>query len=285
MITRPRLQLVTLVLIVCLAYTGCAPVGVPPGAEDKYGCQEPPPDTFTSAGVEAHFAQSTFSKVITGAVDIKTNPSVVSLASHAIRSARIRDKIRCLAINRDKFNTAQTIYLDLTNAFLETNPSPEDFIKWQQQNPFPANSVEQIQLLEKEVDKLRGQVETDNQELRTLQERTRERRLTASNQKSFAEELAKGDKDSIAIGYLMGNSESQRFAMDLEEGLKVSGWKTTLMAMSPIGHFLVGVQVAVQNPVKPSVMSLLSALQRIGVPVKVNWSAKANPPIQLDVFQ
>jgi hypothetical protein len=253
-----------LALAICVGFTGCAPVGVPPGGQDKYGCEEPPPDTFTSAGVDIHFAQSTFPKIITGAVDIKTNPSVISSASQAIQSARIRDKIRCLAVNRDKFNAAQTIYLDQTNAFLETKPTPEDFIKWQQQNPFPAHSEEQIKLLEREVNKLRENSAKSDQELRAVQERVKDRRLTGPQLKSIVSALSKEEKGEIDINFVNGSAESERFADDIALALRISGWAITGMGSTVfLGGTPVGLQIVTKDPQLPSVQRLLSALLEI----------------------
>lgn len=100
-----------LVLIVCVAYTGCAPVGSRSVGVDQYGCEELPPDTFTATGVDANFAQSTFGKIVTGDIDIKTQPYVVSLASEVARNSHARGKARCLALRRDKFTPAQAMYL------------------------------------------------------------------------------------------------------------------------------------------------------------------------------
>lgn len=123
--TRTRVYLFYIVVTACLAYVGCSPKGVHPGGGENHGCKEPPPDTFTSVGVDARFAQSTFGKVVTGDVDVRTNPSVVSLASKAVIDARIKDYLRCLAISRDRFTPAQAIYLETMNNFFATNPTPK----------------------------------------------------------------------------------------------------------------------------------------------------------------
>lgn len=144
MITRTRLRRIQWVFAACFAYAGCAPVGEHPLGEDKYGCNVPPPDTFTSAGVDVRFAQSMFGKVVTGDVNVRTNPSVVSLVSQAVRDARIRDYVRCLSINRDKFTHEQVLYLDTMTAFMTTSPSPEAFLKWQEMNRFPSRSKAEV---------------------------------------------------------------------------------------------------------------------------------------------
>lgn len=140
-----------LVLVACLVASGCLPKSVPSGGMENHGCKEPPPDTFTSVGVDAHFTQSTFWKVVMGDVGVKIDPSVMSLASNAARSALVRDYLRCLAMNRDHFSKAQVIYLDSVNAFLETRPTPEAYMQWQKMNPFPARSDEQTQQIANQV--------------------------------------------------------------------------------------------------------------------------------------
>lgn len=49
----------------------------------------------------------------------------------------MRDYLRCLAIKRDKFTPEQAAYMDRFNAFVGTKPSADQFIQWQQKNPFP----------------------------------------------------------------------------------------------------------------------------------------------------
>lgn len=139
--TGIRSCLLLIMLASYIACAGCSPKAELSGDGESYGCKEPPPDTFTSVGIDAHVAQSTFAKVVTGNVDVKTNPSVVSLASKAARDSRTRDFLRCLALNRDKFTHDQVIYLDNMNAFLATNPTPENFMKWKESYPFPSQAM------------------------------------------------------------------------------------------------------------------------------------------------
>lgn len=107
--------------------------------KDDYGCKQPPPNVFTSAGVDIEFAKSTFGKVVVGDIKIKTDPQVVTLASKAATDDQILSYLRCLARNRDGFTNAQIAYLEQMNGFLRTNPSPEQFLEWQGKNPFPKN--------------------------------------------------------------------------------------------------------------------------------------------------
>lgn len=281
---KSRKCLFRLAVAVCFAYAGCSPVGTHPLGEDKHGCTVPPPDTFTSAGIDARFAQSTFGKVVTGDVDVKINPSVVSLASNAARSAHLRDYLRCLARNRDKFSPAQTIYLDTMNAFLETKPTPEGFMQWQKENRFPTHSDEPVKVLEREVDELREQVAKDNQELRAVQEHTKARALTASQRASFVEALSKGEKGEIAVSFVSGNSESEHFAYDIALALQESGWKVANMNSTVfLGGTPVGLTALVKDPQVTSVQTLLSALLKIDRKIQLKINPKLDHPIDLHV--
>ncbi len=276
---------IRIVLSVCIACAGCAPKGiVHPGGEDNYGCKEPPPDTFTSAGVDARFAESMFGKVVTGSVDFKTHPSVVTLASQAVRDARISNFLQCLALKRDGFTPAQVIYQQKTTAFLSTNPTAEEFMKWQQHEPFPVGSDEQVKVLEREVDKLREQVTKSDQDLRTLQEQVKERKLTTSQRARVIEALSKGEKGEIDVAYVSGNSESEHFAYDIALALQDSGWKVAHMSsVVSIGSTPVGLLAVVRDLQMPSVQALLSALLQIDRNIKLKINPKLPVPISLHV--
>jgi len=65
---------------VCL-WISCNPKTVDNTSKvDQFGCNEPPPDVFTSVGIDADFAQSKFGKIVTGDINLRTNPEVISLA-------------------------------------------------------------------------------------------------------------------------------------------------------------------------------------------------------------
>ena len=140
MATKYRFLILLSLLVVI--YQGCKPIADKPDPlepkTDPYGCVEPPNDVFTSIGVDTKI-KSTFGKVVTGDIDIKTDPQVFTLASKAVTDARIRDYLRCLAIHRDHYTNEQAVYLDQSISFMQTNPppTPDQFLSWQRQNPFP----------------------------------------------------------------------------------------------------------------------------------------------------
>ncbi len=112
------------------------------GEPDQFGCQEPPPSVFTAAGIDAEFAQSKFGKIVTGDINLKTNPEVISLASKAVTDSRISSYLRCLAIHRDGYTKEQAAYLEELTSFMRTGPTAEEFIKWKSENPFPGTNPE-----------------------------------------------------------------------------------------------------------------------------------------------
>lgn len=127
-----------MVTIACLSFGACRPKPILQPETDNYGCQKPPVDVFTSAGIDVKFAESTFGKVVTGEINIKSDPKVISLASQATGDERIKSYLRCLAIKRDGYTHEQAAYLDRLSAFMSTRPIADQFIKWQEKNQFPS---------------------------------------------------------------------------------------------------------------------------------------------------
>ena len=125
--------------LLILAVQGCGPKPITSSSQDS-GCTAPPADVFTQTGIDLEFAQSTFGKVVTGDLSVTTNPEVVSLASQAASDERMRTYLRCLAIKEQGYTQEQAAFLDLQAAFLATNPTPEQLMQWQQENPFPGGS-------------------------------------------------------------------------------------------------------------------------------------------------
>lgn len=99
-------------------------------------CDQLPPDVFTSAGINIDITGQ-YAEIVSGKININTNPTVVSLASKAAADARIRDHLRCLAKHRDGYSDDQVAYHDILTAFMATNPKPAELIEWQKSNKFP----------------------------------------------------------------------------------------------------------------------------------------------------
>lgn len=106
---------------------------------DQYGCRQPEPGAFTKLGLDFSLAAVKYQNLALGRIDVRTDPGVIDLAGKVSRDATVRDYLRCLAIHRDSFTPEQGAYLERFNAFVGATPSPtpEQFIVWQQQNPFP----------------------------------------------------------------------------------------------------------------------------------------------------
>jgi tetratricopeptide (TPR) repeat protein len=137
--------LLYILLFVILLFQSCAPQAVRNIPSGKDECPPPPPHIFTAAGIDSKFAQATFYKVVLGKIDIKTNPEVITLASKAVIDDTIRQYLRCLALKKEGFTHVQAAYFDTLSAFMRTKPTPEQFIEWQRNNPFP-NGKPQIVL-------------------------------------------------------------------------------------------------------------------------------------------
>lgn len=147
------------------------------GETDQFGCKEPPPSVFTAAGIDAEFAQSKFGKIVTGDINLKTNPEVISLASKAVTDSRITSYLRCLAIHRDGYTQEQAAYLEELTSFMRTGPTAEEFIKWKSEYPFPGtkpavgNVAEQDELAQaqKMIQQLQEQVQAVQSRLEQFQ--------------------------------------------------------------------------------------------------------------------
>jgi hypothetical protein len=119
---------------------GCASSEKMPLA-DKFGCQPPTPTIFKKAGIDFHFAQSTFKNVVLGDIDVKAKPEIVNLASQAATDATITEYIRCLSVQRDHYTAAQSMYLQTFLTFMQTKPTPDQFIVFQRENKFPDSTA------------------------------------------------------------------------------------------------------------------------------------------------
>jgi hypothetical protein len=126
-------------MVSLLTLVACGPhvVKNDPITSEDYGCKPPPRDVFTQTGVDIQFAQSTFGKVITGDVSVKTDPKVISLVSQAASDDRLRSYLRCLAINRDKYSQAQAAYLEMAYAFAQSKPTADQWLEWRKDKSVP----------------------------------------------------------------------------------------------------------------------------------------------------
>lgn len=137
---RKRIISLKSICIIVLICSACSPKPITRGEPDAYGCIPPPASTFASVGGDISIAQSTIGKVVTGDIKIKTQPEVINLLSKSVVDQELRSYLRCLAINQNKYTQEQAAYLESMSLFSATNPTPEQFQKWQDSHPFPINT-------------------------------------------------------------------------------------------------------------------------------------------------
>jgi tetratricopeptide (TPR) repeat protein len=137
---RKRIISLKSICIIVLICSACSPKPITRGEPDAYGCIPPPASTFASVGGDISIAQSTIGKVVTGDIKIKTQPEVINLLSKSVVDQELRSYLRCLAINQNKYTREQAAYLESMSLFSATNPTPEQFQKWQDSHPFPINT-------------------------------------------------------------------------------------------------------------------------------------------------
>ncbi len=228
--------LIILIPLLILPCQGCFLIKERVGKTDDYNCKEPPPDVFTSVGIDINFAKSKFSKVVTGDIDVKVEPEVISLASKAVTDDRIRNYLQCLSRHRDGFTVEQIGYQTILAAFMQTNPSPELFLEWQKENPFPVFKNLEIEDPNHSTDR---KISEDSNQSDT-QEKTKESRelissqeLNLLNPKSRVIETQKGFyriySDTIRLSFAqyfkIFSKFGDRFLEQEEFGAKVRGKK------------------------------------------------------------
>jgi len=268
-----RQSFLVLLAFILLSDFGCAFIksGAPPkkhgyGEIDKYGCQEPPPDLFTSSDLDLDFAQSTFGKIVTGEIKVQTQPEVLSLASKAVQEARIRDYLRCLAIKRDGYNLEQAAYLDRFNAFMAINPSATEFIEWQKNNPFPKSSSSDS--IKEQLDLLRKQLIP---------------RSLSSDQREKFVNILKTNPGVINLSSLFGDQESVRFANELGIAIKSAGWRIQKRTIGLLRHpqpppgIIAGVNNLKNLP--DHAQTLIKAFSAVGF--KIEMQEDTNLPVSI----
>jgi len=126
-------------IVVVLALLGaCAPVPVRPEEEiDERGCKVPPPDTFVQVGLDIEVAKAEWDKVVLDGAQITSSPEAKSLLTQATVDYRLREYLRCRAINDPRNSAEMRTYMMLLGTFMETTPTAEQLMQWQRENPPP----------------------------------------------------------------------------------------------------------------------------------------------------
>ena len=78
-----------------------------------------------------------------GKVDFKAKPELRELMTKAANDLTVVQYLKCVAIKRgdiDKDSAEQKDYVETKFYFMRSNPTPEQIIMWQKDNPFPGKS-------------------------------------------------------------------------------------------------------------------------------------------------
>ena len=120
-------------------------------------------------------------------------------------------------------------------------------------------------------------------ELLELKERLKPRRLTTAQRTTLVSYWSKANKGDISIDFMAADGESEMFARDIAESLRISGW--TVNRVGPLIPFgistPIGLRLLVRDRETPEVKSLIYGFDHIGMTGEVVIEPKANPPIQL----
>jgi hypothetical protein len=105
---------------------------------DSNLCPVPPPDIFSSVGIDFEIAQAQFGKTSLGGIKIKDDPQIISLASKAANDDRIWAWYSCLEELRNGYDKCQVAWISRSRNFLKLNPSPDQYLKFLKEEPFPS---------------------------------------------------------------------------------------------------------------------------------------------------
>lgn len=125
------------ITLFCSWSTGCAPTAYTI-TSDAHLCPLPPPQVFSSVGVDIQVAKLMFGTLTTEGAGFKIDPKVISLASQAAQDEQIWAYLFCLEDMRKGYTKSQTAWFRRSRDFLKTNPTSEMFMAWQTNNPFPS---------------------------------------------------------------------------------------------------------------------------------------------------
>ena len=118
----------------------CAPKGYSIVTDNQL-CPKPPPDVFAAAGVELQVAKLGFDKISLEGGLYKSEPKVISTFTEVSRNEVIWNYLLCIEDLRKNYSSEQMAWFRRSREFTtKTNPNPEEYMKWEQQNPFPVTS-------------------------------------------------------------------------------------------------------------------------------------------------
>jgi len=113
-----------------------------PHAAADLDCVRPPAAILSKVGLDLTVTSAKYKELAIGSINVKTDPGVIDTVGTAVRDSEMQGYLRCLALNRDHFTASQAAYLEVFNGFVSTKPTPEAFIRWQSEHPFPSAVVD-----------------------------------------------------------------------------------------------------------------------------------------------
>ncbi|HLA00152.1 MAG TPA: hypothetical protein VJZ24_00780 [Thermodesulfovibrionales bacterium] len=136
----------TVVVVAINLFFGCSlgkrPITSAPTEEGPYGCKRPTDVALNPNELE--IATVDIGKFTLGKIDYKSSPELVQIITKASRDQLIEDYLICIAKNRGDVNTPEQVdYLRRFLSFMRSDPSPEQIMKWQQENPFPEENIKE----------------------------------------------------------------------------------------------------------------------------------------------
>lgn len=129
-----------------LPTTGCSlfkpPIQDIPPVTDGVGCDRPSSHVGLNHN-EVEIAGLNVGDFALGKVDFKAKPELRELMTKAANDLTVVQYLKCVAIKRgdiDKDSAEQKDYVETKFYFMRSNPTPEQIIMWQKDNPFPGKS-------------------------------------------------------------------------------------------------------------------------------------------------
>jgi hypothetical protein len=125
-------------LLACAFLFACTNAVKPRGEEKgSFGCPLPSPAAIEKTGVDIKVLESKVGAYVFGGVTVIATPGVERLASEAMVDAEIRAYLRCVQSHNTTMTLEQVSYFNKMNAYLRSNPLPDQWLQWHREHPFP----------------------------------------------------------------------------------------------------------------------------------------------------
>ncbi len=129
-------------LSIIIILSSCQP-GILQPPTDEYGCRMPK-EIVTLTRHGGSLEGLSVRDIAAGKIDLYSHPEYQILLSEAARSQLVCDYLICRAIKAGEIeqdNFGQIQFLRAFYSFVATTPTPEQFMEWQESNPFPSNGI------------------------------------------------------------------------------------------------------------------------------------------------